>query len=85
MPPGRTIRGSAGPQRLNGRLGDLLVAARGDRPRSELAAAAGVHPNTLGDLEKGRANPTLALLENIGPVYGVELDLVARPTDGTPR
>lgn len=67
----------ARPERLAGELGELLVAARGDVPRSELAKAAGVSANTLRDLELGRANPTLALLEALGPVYGLDLQLTA--------
>lgn len=78
MGSGSSIRRSVAPKRLSSELGELLVAARGARTRSELAAAAGVHPNTLGDVEKGRANPTLAYLEALGDVYGVELTIVAR-------
>lgn len=78
MPPGHSIRRrAAAPTRLGPELGRLLRAARGDRPRSELAVEAGVHVNTLGDLEQGRANPTLAYLEALGPVYGIELQIVA--------
>lgn len=77
MASGSTIRRTGDPARLAGELAHLLVEARGDRPRQELADAAGVHPNTLGELEKGRSNPTLAYLEALGPVYGIRLSLVA--------
>lgn len=60
-------------------LATALVEARGERPRRELAAAAGVHGNTLGDLERCRANPTLAYIEAIGAVYGIRFRLVAEP------
>lgn len=83
MASGSSIRRGGSPERLGGELAELLLEARGDRTRAELAAAAGVHPNTLGDLERGRANPTLAYLEAIGPVYGIELSLVAT-TEPTP-
>lgn len=75
MASGSTIRRGATPARLGAQLAGLLVAARGDRTRKDLADAAGVHPNTLGDLERGRANPTLAYLEALGPVYGIRLTL----------
>lgn len=74
MAQGSQIRGrQSRPVRLAGQLGTLLREARGTRPRAELAAAAGVHSNTLADLEQGRANPTLAYLEALGPVYGIEI------------
>lgn len=78
MPSGSTIRRTGNPRRLAGELAHLLVTARGDRTRQALAEAAGVHPNTLGELEKGRGNPTLAYLEAIGPVYGITISLGRR-------
>lgn len=77
MPSGSALPRPATP-RLAGELAALLVAARGDRPRTVLAAAAGVHPNTLAELEKGRANPTLGYLESIGPIYGLRISLAAQ-------
>lgn len=82
MAAGSKIRRSGSPSRLAGELAHLLLEARGTRTRQTLADAAGVSPNTLGDLEQGRANPTLAYLEAIGPVYGVRLSLTVETVDG---
>jgi transcriptional regulator with XRE-family HTH domain len=79
MASGSSLRRTTTSDRLAPELADLLLEARGDRSRTEVAAAAGVHANTLADLERGRANPTLAYLEAIGPVYGIRLRLVAEP------
>lgn len=75
---GRTIRRSDGPARLQREVATILVEARGDRTRAALASAAGVRPNTLGDIETGRANPTLAYLEDLEAVYGIEFVITTR-------
>lgn len=83
MPSGDRIRErGARPTQLGPQLAALLITARGDRPRRELADAAGVSTSVLADLEAGRANPTLAYLERVAGVYGVDLALVARQADG---
>lgn len=79
MAPGAVIPRKSKPERLGRQLADALIAARGDRSRREVAEAAQVRPNTLGDVETGRANPTLAYIEALEAVYGVRFDLVARP------
>lgn len=79
MASGTTIRRAGRPVRLGAQLGEILVRARGDRSRREVAEAAGVAPATLAEVERGRANPTLAYLEALGAVYGVELSIVAVP------
>lgn len=65
----------ARPDRLGPQLGTILLAARGERSRRELAAEVGVSPTTLAELETGRANPTLAYLERIGDAYGIRIEL----------
>lgn len=82
MASGSTIRRTGNPARLGAELAHLLVQARGQRTRQSVADEAGVHPNTLADLEHGRANPTLAYLEALGPVYGIRLGLVADTEQG---
>lgn len=82
MASGSVLRRSGNPARLAGELAHLLVQARGERTRQAIADAAGVHPNTLGDLEHGRANPTLAYLEALGAVYGIRLSLVVDMVPG---
>lgn len=79
MAAGGELRRTGNPARLAGELAHLLVEARGDRTRQEIAEAAGVRPNTLGELEKGRANPTLRYLDALGSVYGVRFGLVVIP------
>lgn len=77
MASGSTIRRTGSPARLAAELAHLLVTARGDRTRQSLADEAGVANNTLGELERGRGNPTLAYLDALGPVYGIRFSLTA--------
>lgn len=79
MASGETIRRARRSDRLSTRLAALLVEARGERPRAALAADAGVAASTLAAVERGTANPTLAYLDQLGDLYDVEFDLVARP------
>lgn len=76
MAAGRSIRTAARSERLASQLAALLVEARGARPRAKVAAAAGVAPSTLADVETANANPTLAYVEQLGALYGVRFDLV---------
>lgn len=78
MASGRVLRSPCS-GRLAEQLAHLLVTARGDRPRTQFAAAAGVSYGTIADVETGRANPTLAYLEALGPLYGVRLQITAEP------
>lgn len=79
MAPGAVIPRKAKPERLGPQLAAILVKARGERTRREVAEAAQVAPNTLGDVETCRANPTLAYLEALEDVYGIRFELRARP------
>lgn len=58
-------------------FGSLLRAVRGPGSRRALARGMDVAPATLAELEDGRANPTLARVEEVAEAYGLELRLVA--------
>lgn len=44
--------------------------------QGELAKAVGVRRETIGNLEKGRYNPSLVLAWNIAKVFGVSIEEV---------
>ena len=48
--------------------------ARYDMKQEELAARVGVRRETIGNLEKGRYNPSLVLAWNIAQVFGVSIE-----------
>ena len=48
--------------------------ARYDMKQEELAARVGVRRETIGNLEKGKYNPSLVLAWNIAKVFGVTLE-----------
>ena len=48
--------------------------ARYDMKQEELAARVGVRRETIGNLEKGKYNPSLVLAWNIAKVFGVTID-----------
>ena len=48
--------------------------ARYDMKQEELAARVGVRRETLGNLEKGKYNPSLVLAWNIAKVFGVTIE-----------
>lgn len=48
-------------------------ASRGMK-QEELAKLVGVRRETIGNLEKGRYNPSLALAWNIAKVFGVSIE-----------
>ncbi len=61
--------------------------------QADLAQAVGVRRETIGNLEKGRYNPSLALAWNIAKVFGVSIEDVftvegpgslSRPDERTP-
>lgn len=65
-------------------VGEQLTAARQARglSRRALAAELGLADTTLLALEHGRANPTLARLEQVATGYGIELAIETRePAD----
>ena len=48
--------------------------ARYDMKQEELAARVGVRRETIGNLEKGKYNPSLVLASNIAKVFGVTIE-----------
>ena len=50
--------------------------ARFDMKQEELASKVGVRRETIGNLEKGKYNPSLVLAWNIAKVFGVTIDEV---------
>ena len=50
--------------------------ARFDMKQEELASKVGVRRETIGNLEKGKYNPSLALAWNIAKVFGVTIEAV---------
>ncbi len=50
--------------------------ARYDMKQEELASKVGVRRETIGNLEKGKYNPSLVLAWNIAKVFGVTIEEV---------
>lgn len=50
--------------------------ARFDMKQGDLAKRVGVRRETIGNLEKGRYNPSLVLAWNIAKVFGVSIEEV---------
>ncbi len=48
--------------------------AKHDMKQEELAAKVGVRRETIGNLEKGKYNPSLVLAWNIAKVFGVAIE-----------
>lgn len=48
--------------------------AKVDMKQEELAAKVGVRRETIGNLEKGKYNPSLVLAWNIAKVFGVAIE-----------
>ena len=48
--------------------------AKHDMKQEDLAKLVGVRRETIGNLEKGRYNPSLALAWNIAKVFGVPIE-----------
>ena len=48
--------------------------ARSSMSQEDLANAVGVRRETIGNLEKGRYNPSLVLAWNIAKVFGVTIE-----------
>ena len=53
-----------------------LYRARFDMKQEELASKVGVRRETIGNLEKGKYNPSLVLAWNIAKVFGVTIEEV---------
>lgn len=64
----------------------LLARRRSGLSQRALAAATGVSPSTIARIEKGRMEPTLALLTRLVDACGLELRLALAPVTpvGTP-
>ena len=70
------------------RLGELLRKARAQRSMAEVAAAAGVSPETLRKIETGRIpTPALFTVAALTNVLGLSLDVVVSATvqEGAPQ
>lgn len=60
------------------RLGRLLRQARGSRSMTEVAASAGISPETLRKIETGRApTPAFFTVAALGGALGLSLDELA--------
>ncbi|MFJ5266363.1 helix-turn-helix domain-containing protein [Streptomyces sp. NPDC088387] len=60
------------------RLGRLLRTARGDRSMAEIAASAGISPETLRKIETGRApTPAFFTVAALAGALGLSMDDVA--------
>ncbi|GGT56313.1 helix-turn-helix domain-containing protein [Streptomyces coeruleorubidus] len=60
------------------RLGRLLRAARGDRSMAEVAARAGISPETLRKIETGRApTPAFFTVAALAGTLGLSMDELA--------
>lgn len=55
--------------------------ARVGMNQAELAARVGVRRETIGNLEKGRYNPSLVLAWHIAEVFGVPIEEIFTITD----
>lgn len=68
-------------RRRGRRLGELLRTARAQRSMTEVAAAAGVSPETLRKIETGRIpTPALFTVAALTNVLGLSLDVVVAMT-----
>ncbi|MEV7289215.1 helix-turn-helix transcriptional regulator [Streptomyces sp. NPDC093252] len=67
------------------RLGRLLRTARGDRSMAEIAARAGISPETLRKIETGRApTPAFFTVAALSDTLGLSMDDVARACGTAP-
>ncbi|WP_170991183.1 helix-turn-helix domain-containing protein [Herbidospora galbida] len=63
------------------RLGALLRQARGDRSMTEVAATAGISPETLRKIETGRVpTPAFFTIAALAAALGISLDVLAEIT-----
>ncbi|WP_062434744.1 helix-turn-helix domain-containing protein [Herbidospora daliensis] len=63
------------------RLGALLRQARGDRSMTDVAAAAGISPETLRKIETGRVpTPAFFTIAALAGALGISLDVLAEIT-----
>ena len=50
----------------------------------DLAASAGIHPNTISNIERGKSRPTPGTLESIASTLGLALDRLVGPEPARP-
>ncbi len=63
------------------RLGTVIRQARGDRSMIEVAAAAGISPETLRKIETGRVpTPAFFTIAALATALGISLDVLAEIT-----
>lgn len=63
------------------RLGAVLRQARGDRSMTEVAATAGISPETLRKIETGRVpTPAFFTVAALATALGISLDVLAEIT-----
>ncbi|WP_062347799.1 helix-turn-helix domain-containing protein [Herbidospora yilanensis] len=63
------------------RLGAVLRQARGDRSMTEVAATAGISPETLRKIETGRVpTPAFFTIAALAAALGISLDVLAEIT-----
>ncbi|GAB1818263.1 helix-turn-helix domain-containing protein [Herbidospora sp. RD11066] len=63
------------------RLGTVIRQARGDRSMAEVAAAAGISPETLRKIETGRVpTPAFFTIAALATALGISLDVLAEIT-----
>lgn len=55
------------------RIGQAIRDARGNRPQRDVAALAGIGPDSLSDIELGKSEPKLSNLERIAQALGLTL------------
>lgn len=67
-------------------LGRRVAYLRKQRKMSQfdLSLAADVNKNYISDLEKGRRNPTLLVLERIADALGVTLEVLFKGVESIP-
>ncbi len=56
--------------------------AKNNMKQEELAEKVGVRRETIGNLEKGKYNPSLALAWNIAKVFGVSIEEIFTIEEG---
>ncbi|HEY0246725.1 MAG TPA: helix-turn-helix transcriptional regulator [Gryllotalpicola sp.] len=80
------VRAPLTPEQLEAgrRLGELLRRSRGPRPLNEVAAQAGISPETLRKIETGRLpSPAFGVVAALADVLGLSLDDIAAHWAGT--
>ena len=80
------VRAPLTPEQLEAgrRLGETLRRARGPRSQNEVAAQAGISPETLRKIETGRLpSPAFGVVAGLAATLGLSLDDLAAEWAGT--